>query len=84
MNMEDIEIENVDRAERLLTNQYGELPDGLLKNIDKVRQNLVSYDIDEKLLARISDVMYEATLSNDLKVVEVAVKYLADTFWDQV
>lgn len=84
MSAEDLEIENVDRAERLLSNQHGSLPSGLINNISKIRQSLVLYEVDERLLTRISDVMYEITKLNDLKEVEVSVKHLSDTFWDQI
>lgn len=83
MSGEDLEIENVDRAERLLINKYVSIPNNLIASIDKIRQNLVSHEVDQKLLDRINDVMYKATLMNDLKDVEDSIKYLADTFWHQ-
>lgn len=81
--MEDLEIENVDRAERLLIAKYGELSKGLTNGIDKIRQILVESEIGSRLLDRIADVMYKVSLMEDINEVEAAVKYLNDTFWHQ-
>lgn len=83
MSMEDLEIENIDRAERLLIGKYGELSKTLTGWIDKMRQTLAEHEIDERLLGRIADVMYEVSLMESVEDVEVAVKYLNDTFWHQ-
>lgn len=83
MSIEDLEIENVDRAERLLIAKYGELSKTLVGWIDKMRQILAEHEIDERLLNRIADVMYKVSLMDSIEDVEVAVKYLNDTFWHQ-
>lgn len=83
MSGEDLELENVDRAERLLVNKYEDLSATLANSFKKIRVNLVEQVVDQKLLDRINDVMYAATLMDDVKDAEVAIKYLADTFWHQ-
>lgn len=80
---EDLGIENVDRAERLLVEKYGELSKSLSSWLSKMRQILVEHEIDDRLLGRIADVMYEVPLMDNIDDVEVAVKYLNDTFWYQ-
>jgi len=81
--MEKIELENLNRIERLLTVEYGELPKGLINNVDRIRQDLLLYEIDDRLLARIADTMHQATLADNIKEAEALVKYLVDTFWQQ-
>lgn len=83
MSGEDLELENVDRAERLLMNKHGELSTTLVNSFKKIRVNLVEQVVDQKLLDRINDVMYSATLMGDVKDTEDSIKYLADTFWQQ-
>lgn len=83
MSGEDLEIENVDRAERLLMNKYGDLSMTLVNSFNKIRESLVEYEVDQRLLDRISDVMYSATLVESVKDAELSIKYLADTFWQQ-
>lgn len=83
MSMEDLEIENIDRAERLLISKYGELSKTLTGWIDKMRLILAEHEIDERLLKRIADVMYDVSLMDNMADVEIAVKYLNDTFWHQ-
>lgn len=82
LGAEDLEVENLDRNEKLLIKKHGKLSRGLENNIDKIRQMLLVYEIDDVLLSRVSDVMYEATKMEDLKSVEASVKHLADTFWE--
>lgn len=83
MSMEDLEIENIDRAERVLNSKYGELSKTLTGWIDKMRQILTEHEIDERLLNRIADTMYDVSLMDNIEDVEAAVKYLNDTFWHQ-
>lgn len=80
---EDLEIENLDRYERVLADKHGQLSSSLAGNINRIREDLLTYEIDEKLLARVSDVMYEASEMDDIKSIEYTVKYLVDTFWNQ-
>lgn len=84
MSMEDLEAENVDRIERLLIEKHGKLSAGLTNNIHRIRQELLQFEIDEILLQRVADVMYEASLVNDIKNVEESIKYLSDTFYHQM
>lgn len=84
MSMEDLGIENIDRAERVLTSKYGELSKTLTSWIDKMRQILAEHEIDERLLDRIAVAMYDVSLMDSIEEVETAVKYLNDTFWHQV
>lgn len=84
MSAEDIEIENVDRAERLLVEKHGELSNGLVSHLNRFRNELTQYEIDETLLDRISVAMYEIVDMSDVKDVEVAVKHLNDTFYHQI
>lgn len=84
MSIEDMEIENLDRIERLLAQNHGELSTSLTNNIDKIRQNLVSYEVGHILTERIADEMYQVTKLDDMKDIENNVKYLADTFWQQI
>ena len=83
MSLEDIELENVDRIERLLIEKFGKLTSQLTRSIELIRNNLKVYEFDEPLLNRINDVMYKASLSENIKTVEVDIKHLADTLWDQ-
>lgn len=83
MSLEDIELENVDRIHRLLIRKHDELSNQLVKNIETIKGNLKSFEIDKRLLDRVNEVMYNASLEDDIKVVEANVKYLVDTFWDQ-
>lgn len=83
MSLEDIELENVDRIERLLIQKHGELSNQLMKNIETIKSNLKSFEIDKKLLDRINDVMYNASLTENIEEVEASVRHLAVTFWDQ-
>lgn len=80
MSIEDIEIENIDRAERLIVEKHGELPKSLENHLNGFRETLMSYEIDEVLLSRISDVMYEVSSLESMKEIEEKVKYLNDTF----
>lgn len=84
MSMEDIEIENIDRAERLLEEKHGELPKSLTSQLNKIREDLSNYEIGQVLLDRISDVMYNIPTLSDIKKVEQQVKHLSDTFWHQM
>lgn len=83
MSLEDIELENLDRIERLLIEKHGKLSNQLTRSIESIRSNLKLYEFDEALLNRINDVMYKATQEEDAKAVELSVKHLADTLWDQ-
>lgn len=84
MSMEDLEVENLNRYEKLLTEKHGELPKGLENNINKMRKDLMIYEIGGRVLTRVSDVLYDALEEEDIKVVEQNIKYLADTFWNRV
>jgi hypothetical protein len=84
MSPEDIEVENVDRAERLLVERFEKLPNGVVSNIDKIRQNLITYEIGGIILDRIATVMYEVSLMDELSEIEESIKYLSDTLWHQM
>lgn len=81
---EDIQRKNVIKAEKLLTNSHGELPPSLQKNLDKIKGELDKYEVGNRLLDRISDTLHEATYMETIEDAERVIKYLADTFWDQV
>lgn len=82
MSLEDIELENLNRIERLLIEKHGKLSKRLTRSIGIMREFLEIYEIDESTLDRVNDEMYKASKMDDVKEVEDAVKNLADTFWD--
>ncbi|MEK4025355.1 hypothetical protein [Sporosarcina sp. FSL W7-1283] len=81
---EDIQRKNVIKTEKLLINNHGELPKTMIQHFDKIKENLNKYEVGDRLLNRISDTMYKATLMKTLEEAETDIKYLADTFWDQI
>lgn len=82
MGLEDIELENVERIERLLVNQHGSLTTQLTRSINNIKNNLRLYEVGKETLDEINGIMYAASLEEDLKVVEMNIKQLSDTFWD--
>lgn len=84
MSGEELEIENVDRAERVLTQKYETLSNSLVKNFEKIRHELETYEIGEKILARVGEVMYKISNMDDIKEIEEEVKYLSDTFYQWI
>lgn len=82
MNIEDIELENVERIERQLIEKYGALGASLTNSIKTIKTNLKLYSIDEELLNRVNEEMYEAGQQEDIKDVETKIKHLSSTFWD--
>lgn len=83
MALEDIEIDNIERIERLLENKHGKLSSGLSRSIETLRIELKEYEFDEKLLDRINNVMYAASMSDDIKEIEDSIKHLVSTLWRQ-
>lgn len=79
---EDIELENVERIERLLIQKHGELSASLSNNIKTIKTNLHLYLIDDVLLNRINEEMYAASLLEDIKEVDAIIRDLTQTFWD--
>lgn len=82
MNIEDIELENVQRIERQLNEKYVALPTSLNNSIGTIKTNLKLYSIDAELVNRVNEEMYKASQLEDLKEVETIIKHLAQTFWD--
>lgn len=82
MNLEDIELENVERIERLLLNKHGNLSAQLVRSINSIKSNLRIYEVDKQTLDIVNDVMYKASITDDAKEAETNIKQLADTFWD--
>lgn len=82
MNIEDIELENVERIERQLNEKYGVLPASISNSINTIKTNLKLYSIDAELVNRVNEEMYKASQLEDLKEVETVVKHLTQTFWD--
>ena len=82
MGGEDVELDNVERIERLLIGKYGTLSTSLTNNINTIKTNLRLYLIDKELLDRINEEMYTATLKEDIKEVEEIIKHLTQTFWE--
>lgn len=82
MNIEDIELENVERIERQLIEKHGTLSASLTNSIKTIKTNLKLYSIDEELLNRVNEEMYEAGQEEDIKDVETKIKHLSSTFWD--
>lgn len=82
MNIEDIELENVERIERQLIERFGALPKALSNNIETIKTNLKLYSIDADLVNRVNEETYNASKMDDLKEVEAAIKELVQTFWE--
>lgn len=79
---EDLELENVERIERLLVDKHGTLSVSLTNNINTIKTNLRLYLIDDGLLNRINEEMYKASQLDDIKEVESIIRQLTQTFWD--
>lgn len=84
MSPEEIELDNLKRYERMLIEKHGELSRGLEGNINRIKSDLSTYEIDDILLTRVSDVLYEVVQLDDIREVETEVKHLVDTFWNQI
>lgn len=82
MNIEDIELENVERIERQLNEKFTSLPLSLNNSISIIKTNLKLYSIDAELVNRVNEEMYQSSQLEDLKEVEKIIKNLAQTFWD--
>lgn len=82
MNIEDIELENVERIERQLIERFAVLPKALSNNIETIKTNLRLYSIDADLVNRVNEEMYNASKLEDIKEVESVVRELTQTFWD--
>lgn len=83
MSLEDIELDNVNRIERVLIEKFGKLSNQLNRSIELITTNLKIYEMDKAMLNRINEAMYEASNETDIKAIEINVKHLADTLWDQ-
>lgn len=79
---EDIELENVERIERQLLQNFGELSASVIASINTIKDNLQKYLIMEDHLNRINEEMYLAGQKEDIKEVEAIIKHLSQTFWD--
>ena len=79
---EDIELDNVERIERMLTQKFGSLSTSLSNNIGNIKHNLKTYLIDDTLLEKINEAMYKASNLDDIKQVEHEIRTLSQTFWD--
>lgn len=79
-----MELDNLERYERVLAEKYGKLSNSLETSISKMKKELELYEIGEELLSRIGHEMYDIIKLDNVKEVEQQVKHLADTFWDQV
>lgn len=79
---EDIELDNVERIERMLTQKFGSLSASLTNNIGNIKHNLKTYLIDDILLERINEAMYKTSNLDDIKQVENEIRTLTQTFWD--
>ena len=82
MNIEDIELENVERIERQLIEKFAALPKALSNNIETIKTNLKLYSIDADLVNRVNEEMYNASKLEDIKDVESVVREFTQTFWD--
>lgn len=82
MNIEDIELENVERIERQLIEKFAALPKALSNNLETIKTNLRLYTIDADLINRVNEEMYNASKLEDIKEVESVVRELTQTFWD--
>mgnify|MGYP003527648792 FL=1 len=82
MNIEDIELENVERIERQLIEKFAALPKALSNNIETIKTNLKLYSIDADLVNRVNEEMYNASKLEDIKDIESVVRELTQTFWD--
>lgn len=82
MNIEDIELENVERIERQLIEKFAALPKALSNNIETIKTNLKLYSIDADLVNRVNEEMYNACKLEDIKDIESVVRELTQTFWD--
>ena len=82
MGGEDLELENVERIERLLIEKHGELSPSLANSIQSIKTNLKLYLVDDALLNRINEDMYQASLLDDIKEAEEIIKNLSSTFWE--
>ncbi|MGG0667832.1 hypothetical protein ABE073_04800 [Lederbergia citrisecunda] len=82
MSLEDIELENVERIERLLISKHGNLSAQLVRSINNIKNNLRLYEVDKASLDIVNDVMYRASITDDVKEAEANIKQLSDTFWD--
>ena len=79
---EDLELENVERIERQLIQNFGELSASLTSSIKTIKDNLQKYLIMEAHLNRINEEMYLAGQLEDIKEAEAMIKHLAQTFWE--
>ena len=77
-----MELENVERIERLLVEKHGNLSASLMNSLNSIKTNLKLYLIDDILLNRINEDMYRASLVDDIKEVENIIKHLNSTFWE--
>lgn len=82
MNIEDIELENVERIERQLIEKFAALPKALSNNIETIKTNLKLYSIDADLVNRVNEEMYNASKLEDIKDIESVVREFTQTFWD--
>ena len=80
MNIEDIELENVERIERQLIEKFAALPKALSNNIETIKTNLKLYSIDADLVNRVNEEMYNASKLEDIKDIESVVRELTQTF----
>lgn len=84
MNLEEVELDNLNRVERQLIRKHGELNRTLENGIDNLRENLELYEIDERLLDRVNYTMNECLEMDDLDGIERSVRELVNTFWNQL
>lgn len=82
MSLEDIELENVERIERIMTQKHGELSAQLVRSINNIKNNLKLYEVGNSTLDMINNIMHEASEMDNIKQSESVIKKLSDTFWD--
>ena len=76
-----MELENVERIEKLLRERF-KFTKLLERSFNNIKHNLRTYEVDERLLERVNNTLYDAHLLDDAKQIEEIVKELSSSFWE--